>query len=404
VRRPDAARLTAPLREMLTPALTVLLLFQVVSGILVAPLFSLFPVYVETQLRLPSTFTSLIRVLFIVFGGVMAVAGAAVVDRLGRKPAYLVAMAGVIASGCLFLTHSTPAMLALGVVSGLLFGLGAVAGNSYLMEAAARSSLGLATAAFFMTGTVGNALGNLAAGRVARLPGGYTLLGWSIAIGQAALVLAAARLLPALPRSEWQRDAPSGGYRELLARSDIRLLLLLRFLPTVYWGSVTLLLPLALSRRTGGPAAAADYTAASLVVAAICQVIAGRLLDRHGARGVVLCAAAAVTVGAVGKALLADHLWGLVLFGLVGSGAAWSLSVTMTTLIQELSTEATKARLLGVMHLVWSAGFVLGTAYTGYLATAPGREGLVLWIAAGCCAAAVLCAVGVTARLPRRSG
>lgn len=395
----------APVAEMLTPALTMLLIFQVLSGMLVAPLFSLFPVYVEDQLHLSSSFTGNLRSTFVVFGGVVALFGGTLVDRLGRKNAYLLAMTGVLASGGLFLTARPEAMFALGVAAGLMFGLGSVAGQSYLMDSVERTSLGLATAFFFMTGTAGNALGNLAAGLVAKQPGGFHLMGVTILVGQVVLMAAAAVLMPHVGRPVEAKDdgQPQSSTSSLLGQPQIRLLLLLRFLPTVYWGAITLVMPLVLFRLSGSPAAATNYTAASLVVSAICQVNAGRLIDRFGVRRPLLGAVLVLAVAAVGKALLAHQLWGLVAFGMVGAGAAWSISVTMTSLIQELGTPETKARLLGITHLFWSAGFVAGTLAGGYLAAVRGREAPVFYVGAACCVLAALTAAAVTSYLPKRT-
>lgn len=396
-----------PVREMLTRAFTILLLFQLLGGLLVAPLFSLFPVYIEERLGLPATTTSLLRVLFVALGGVVALAGGALVDRLGRKRALLLAMLGVVASGGLYLTDRLGVLIGLALVAGILFGFGAVANQAYLMDAVPRASLGLATACFFMTGTVGNAFGNAAAGRVVQSAEGYGILGWAMVVGQVGVLLLAAWLVPEV-HSPGEADKSAakqrGGLRELIREPGILPLLGLRFLPTVYWGAVTLLIPLLLFRLTGKRSAATDYTAASLVVASICQVAAGRLVDRIGPRGPVLTVVVIVAAAALGKALFAQHVWGIVLFGLIGSGAAWSLSVTMTTLIQELSTEHTRARLLGVTHMVWSAGFVTGTIAAGILASVRGREAPVFYVGAACCGAAVFFAHRVMSALKARGG
>ncbi|MGV3722712.1 MAG: hypothetical protein ACO1SX_17555, partial [Actinomycetota bacterium] len=82
----------------MTPPLIALLLFQVVSGALVAPLLSLFPVYVERDLGLSTVFSANIRILSVCSGGLVALVGGAVCDALGRKPAYLLAMTGVVAA------------------------------------------------------------------------------------------------------------------------------------------------------------------------------------------------------------------------------------------------------------------------------------------------------------------
>jgi MFS family permease len=389
---------TAGIRALLTPALGRLLLFQLCSGILVAPLFSLFQIYVERRLGLSTVFAAQIRFLFSLTGGLMALAGGALCDALGRKPAYLLAMAGVVLAGLLFLIPDIRWLYPLALAAGVLFGLGAVAGQAYLMDAAGHTSLGLATAAFFMTGTLGNAVGNAAAGRIAPGAHGYETLGWLMAGGHGVLLLLAWRLLPDLP----QRGKPqtllavAGGYGELLRRADVWALLAVRFLPTFYWGCATFLVPLLLYRLTHTERTAGDYTSANLVLSAACQFGMGRLLDRVGPRVPVLAAMSLLTLAALGQGLWGLRPAWLVLFGMVGGGAAWSLSISMTTLIRALSTEETSARLLGITHMAWSAGFMSGTLASGFLARR--GSGLAVFLLSGAgCAAALLCA-GVVLR------
>jgi MFS family permease len=383
---------------MWTPALGMLLLFQVLSGVLVAPLFSLFPVYVEKRLGLPPSFSGDIRLLFMLTGGATAFIGGAVCDRIGRKPAYLLAMTGVSVAGLMFLTRTEGVMYALAVYSGLMFGLGSVAGSSYLMESAPRQSLALATACFFMTGTMGNAAGSAASGWIAdSVPGGYAVLGLSTGIGHTLLIGLAALLLPALKRPEVPEGAKAllGGYGQLFRTPSIWALLALRFLPTVYWGAVTLLMPLLLFRLTRSEEPPGYYTSVSLVLSAVCQVGMGRIVDRYGARVPVVAAVTVLAVAVTGQALFVHSVWGLVLFGLLGAGAAWSVSVSMTTLVQGLSTDETRARLLGITHVSWSGGFLGGTFRASRLVGRHGSGADAFWLSTACCILAVVCAVVV---------
>jgi MFS family permease len=394
---------------MLSPALGILLLFQLCSGVLIAPLLTLLPVYVERELGLPPTFSANVRILAGIAGGAVALAGGALCDALGRKPAYLLAMTGVVAAGLLFLTDSPALIYALAVYVGLMFGLGTVAGLAYVMETSPRGSLALATGCYFLTGTLGNAAGSAASGWIAReVPDGYALLGGTMAAGHLLLLLAAWRLLPPLPRPEAPRTlaALTGGYGEFFRRAEVWSLLALRFLPTVYWGCVTFLMPLLLFRQTGSEKPAGYYTAASLLVSAACQLGAGRLIDRVGVRRPMLAAIVLVTAAALGQGLLTAHPAALIGFGLLGAGAAWSLSITMTTMVQELSREETRARLLGLTHVAWSGGFLAGTFASGYLArtTGLGQAPLAFQISAACCVLAVGCAVLVSRALPPPDG
>jgi MFS family permease len=337
-------------------------------------------------------------------GGAMALAGGAVCDALGRKPSFLLAMTGITAAGLTFLTHSPLLIGLLAAYSGLMFGLGTVAGLAYVMETSPPRALALATGTYFLMGTLGNAGGSAVSGWVARdVPHGYAVLGAVMAIGHTALLVVAWRLLPPLPRPDTPRTLAvlAGGYGALFARREVWLLLGLRFLPTVYWGCVTLLVPLLLFRQTGSEKPAGFYTGASLVLSAICQLTAGRFVDQRGVRGPVLVAVSLVTVAALGQGSFTASPWALMGFGLLGAGAAWSLSITMTTLVRQLSSEEERAKLLGVTHMAWSAGFMAGTLAGGYLAKRAGlgQAPLALMISAGCCLAAVACAVAV---LPHR--
>jgi MFS family permease len=390
------------LREMLTPALAILLLFQVLSGVLVSPMFALFPVYVEKHLRMSTDFSGSIRGIFVLAGGVVALFGGAACDLFGRKPSYLLAMTGVMAAGLMLLTANHALMVALAVYAGLMFGLGSVAGLSYVMDTSPRHTLALATACYFLAGTVGNALGSAGAGWIAgELANGYAVLGIGMTAGHGLLLVAAWRLLPPLPRPEVPRtlEALTGGYRELLLRREVWALLGLRFLPTVYWGTATFLMPLLLFRLTGSEKAAGYYTSVSLVVSAICQLMMGRIVDRVGPRVPVLASISLVTAACLAQGWLGSQPAGLVLSGLVGAGAAWSLSVTMTTLVQELSSEETKGRLLGMTHVAWSGGFLAGTLLSGHLAREHGQGPAAFLVSGAGCAIAILCALGVVGAL-----
>jgi MFS family permease len=407
VRRRDANQdqgTASPIGRMLTPALLTLLLLQVGSGILVSPLLSLLPVFVEKQLGLPPEFTTQIRVLSGVAGGLMALFGGALCDALGRKPSYLLAMTGVIASGLGFAIGQPGPLYPLSAFAGVMFGLGTVAGLSYVMEVAPKESLGLATAGYFLTGTLGNALGSAVAGWVAKeIPGGYALLGAAMALGHAALMLVAWALLPPLPRPPRDPGAPKrGGYGALLRRGEVWCLLGLRFLPTVYWGTATFLTPLLLFRMTGSEKPPGYYAGVSLVLSAASQLAMGRIVDRFGVRVPMVAAISLVTLATVGQGLLGHTVAGLVGFGLLGAGAAWSLSITMTTLVQELSDSGSKATLLGMTHMAWSGGFLTGTLITGRLAGPRGHSTEAFLVSAACCGVGILAAAAIAGVLRKR--
>lgn len=407
--RPSAPPVIEAVRGALTPALGALLLFQVFSGILVAPLLTLFPVYVERRLGLPPTVSANVQVLSGIAGGVMALAGGALCDLVGRKRTYLLAMSGVLATGLIFLTHNLAQLSMLALYGGLMFGLGAVAGLTYVMETAPPKHLALATGSYFLCGTLGNAAGSWLAGWAAsRLANGYSTMGMAVVGCEAVLILAAWRLLPDLPRPDTPRtfEALLGGYSSFMRRPAVLALLALRFLPTVYWGCVTFLMSLLLYRLTGSEEAAGQYTGASLIVSAVCQVAAGRTIDRLGVRAPALLAITLVTAASLGQGLFTGNVAALIAWGLLGAGAAWTLSITMTTLVQSLSTDETRAKLLSMTHVAWSAGFLTGKLVSGYLARTRGigDAPLAFLVCSGCCALAIGCALVVLAGLRAECG
>lgn len=399
----ETAEKASPIRDLLLPPILALLIFQVLSGVLVSPLFGLFPIYVEKVLRQRPEVAGDIRILFVVCGGVIAVIGGALCDRFGRKPIYLLAMTGVTAGGFLFLVPHVSWMFPLAIYGGVMFGMGSVAGQSYLLDLVPTRSLALATACYFLTGTVGNMVGGMGSAVIAaNVEGGYRLLGWGMVIGHTLLLIAAMALMPAAgaPRKKEAGAEKQIGLVELLGRPAILALLTLRFLPTVYWGAVTFLMPLLLFRLTRSEIPAGHYLAASGALSAVCQLGAGRLVDRIGPRVPVLVSITLVTLASLGQGLGAHHVPTLVGFALLGAGAAWSLSISMTTLIQRLSSPETKGRLLGLTHAAWSAGFLSGTKMGSVMAGWGSAAGNAFLICAGGGAIAIASALIVVRALP----
>lgn len=396
---PWAERAVGPVREMLSPTLVVLLLLQVGSGLLIAPMLSLFLVYGERVLGLSTGFTGALRVLSVCIGGVVALVGGAVTARLGRKRTFLLAMTALNGCGLLFLVPDPDWMWPLAIYNGVMFGLGSVAGLAYVTDSVRHTSLGLATAAYFITGTLGNALGSAISGWVARdLPNGYQLIGLVCTLGPLPLIAIAAVFLPELPVSAAHTgERVRGGVLALLRRGEIWALLVVRMLPTLYWGVVTFLLPLHLFRLTGSEKTVGFYMGASLIASALGQLVMGRMLDRYGPRWTVPVALSLVAVAAVGKGVFIASVPALVIFGLLGAGSAWAISVTMTSLVRSLSSERTRDTLLGVTHLFWSGGFLAGTVL-GAAAGRPGAEPGLAFLASGVGVALSLAAALVVVR------
>ena len=140
----------------------------------------------------------------------------------------------------------------------------------------------------------------------------------------------------------------------------------LRVFPTYYWGSVNLLMPI-LIFRIAGDKVTGYYGAFSLLFAFICQFTTGRICDAVGHRVPALVANAVVTILAFGLAFFHYSLVGLEIFGILGAGAAWALSTTIPRFINEFTEPHEKGHGVGLTHLAWSTGFLIGYVASGFL-------------------------------------
>lgn len=353
--------------ELLNRRFIALLIVSFFSSFVSGPLNTLLPVYVEAELLRAPLFSAGLRAVFLILGGVFAVPAGRLCDAWGVKPVYVLGALGPILAGVIFFTGDPLLLTALCTGIGISFGFNSAGGQSYLISAAPSSVIGIASAGYFLGNTLGSAAGNLLAGPIADAYG-FQILGICIALLGICTVLIAFLALPTIPSPESSGNSRSlSGFLNLLRRSDMRLLLGIRYLPTSYWGAVTLLLPLLIFRLTGTSTAATTYSAISLTIAACFQVLTGHLCDRIGRWRPILVSATLVAISALGLAFTSHTLIGIYAFGILATASAWSLSTTMPGLIQLIAHEDEKGRVVGAAHLAWSLGMLSGSLGGGKL-------------------------------------
>jgi MFS family permease len=406
-------------KRELSPA-AVLWALQFVGGLAGAPAYALLAVYVEGALHQAPLFTASLRSIQLALGGLSSPLAGVLADRMGYKPAYVWGMTSTVAACAVFLTGQPLWLGVLFFYSGLLGSLQTTAGQAYLMEGSRRSRLGIASAGYFLGGTLGTALGSAAAGRfvhsahassliqishpaTSRIDPGFGDLGVVCTILSVALIAAGLLLLPSLTRTTPPRavELTPAALAPMVRRREIRLLLGIRFLPTCYWGAVTLLVPLLLFRLTGSAASAGAYAGVSLALASACQILTGRACDLYGVRGPVRTAPVGITISALGLALGARSVTALWMSGVLGACSAWSLSTTMPLLIEEASGPGERGRIVGLTALAWNAGMLSGNQLAGALASGPlgaAHPGLPFALAALCGMGTVCLAIVITAR------
>ena len=345
-----------------------------VIGLVTGPVLMLFPVYAEEILEEDALFAALLRALPIGLGGISALIGGSLSDRFGRKLTLLLGMTGAIAVGGLFTTQTPLFIWGILCYEGIASGFKTAGGQSYLISAVQPNKLGLATALYFISTTLGSALGSAMAGEViARI--GYRVFGGSAVLLVGILFLGAYLFLPKISqeyrsvrekRGETSLINAFQAYMDLTRRREMRMLIGLRLLPTYYWGSVNLLMPVLIS-RIAGIKTTGYYGAMSLLFAFGCQLATGKICDTVGHRAPAFVSAATVTLLAFGVAFFHKSLVALEIFGVLGTGAAWALSTTIPRFINEFTAPDEKGHGVGMTHLAWSAGFLAGYVASGFL-------------------------------------
>ena len=335
----------------------------------------LFPVYAETILEETVLFAALLRALPIGLGGISALIGGTLCDRFGRKPTILIGVTGAVVVGGLFTTQTPLFIWGILCYEGIASGFKTAGGQTYLISVVPSNRLGLATALYFINMTVGSAVGSAIAGEVIdRID--YSVFGIGAVFLASFLFIGACLFLPRLAQQSsstqrrrdgiWKSTLNVAAYLDLSRRRNMQLLIGLRVFPTYYWGSVNLLMPILIA-RIAGVKATGYYGAVSLLFAFGCQLAVGKICDVIGHRMPALVANAMVTLLAFGVAFFHDSLIALEVFGILGAGAAWSLSTTIPRFINEFTEPHEKGHGVGLTHLAWSTGFLLGYVASGFL-------------------------------------
>ncbi|MGQ9554163.1 MAG: MFS transporter [Anaerolineae bacterium] len=334
----------------------------------VAPGRSLLSVYAEAVLGQPPYFTSTLLSVQTLFGAIAALVGGGLADTLGQKRVMILGASGLPLVGLVFLLGSPLALMVLWVYIGFTIGLYTIGRQSYMMAAVPPQYLGLATALIFTGLTLGSALGNaLAAPVVDKL--GFGALGVGILAVASLVFLVGLLTMPDMraDRRGLKSERSFAGYLHILRRPGVLLVGVVRILPTSYWGTATLLMPLLIYRAADRPSAAAYYGTASLLFASACQLLTGRICDRYGRRRLLVVLTGLISVISLLTSLFTKSLAGLYGCGILGAGIAWSLSTTIPGLVSDVAPREEHGRTLGLMHVFWSTGMLAGTQVGGWL-------------------------------------
>lgn len=361
------------------PILTLLAL-QLMGGMLLSPHFAFFSIYLK-GLGYSTILIANIATAKQIAGLIASLLGGTLSDSLGRKWTLLLGNVGYLLASAVFLLHSPVWIGVLWTVGGFGLGLHTLGAQSYLMDVAAPSYLGLLSALFNWGYTLGGALSSPVVGLILDR-GGYPLLAWTL-IAFALLTLTFNQF--ALPRSpvESRASAPRlkhlFGYGDIATRSPVLMLAALRFLPTLAYATMLLLVPLMLDAAKASKAVIAWYATVSWTIASLAQAIAGRAADRWGPKPATAATFAVLIASVFGLGLWPSSLWIVFALGTTGLAAAWALSTLLPSLVAEATVPQERGRVLGFIHLWWNLAMIVGSLAGGALSEV--AIGLPFWIA-----------------------
>ncbi|MDY6875818.1 MAG: MFS transporter [Chloroflexota bacterium] len=355
--------------------IALLLIVQLLSGVVISPQMSFFPIYVEEQLGYTTILVSTLVAIGQLLGMVAAVVGGTLCDALGRKWTLVLGLICLVFGNLLYLVHAPWLVVLLRAISGLGLGLHALGGQSYLVGVGGAERMGVLSALYNWGFTLGGALSNPGAGVILDNRG-FKTFGTVLLAISLATALGAMAFLPHLRRKDgreslsWRESLL--GYGEILCRPVVVMLGLLRFLPTCYYGMATVLNPLLINRIAENKTPVALYTTLSLVMATLSQMLVGRAADRWGRRIPTVATFGVLVFSALGQASLGwisvrAQLWGFYTFGVLGICAAWGLSTLMPCLVSDSTNAEEHGRVFGMLHLLWNVGMIVGSMLGGTL-------------------------------------
>lgn len=342
-----------------------LIIVQFFNGIMLMPSGNFITIYLNEVMAFPVRQVALVMALGQVAGMFASLAGGGMSDRWGHKKILILGVSAIALSSLAFVFRLPWLVVVLWGLGGAGIGFATVGSQGYLTLTAGLTSLGLFSALYNWGYTIGGALGNpLAAAILDR--GNFYILGL-ILVGFGLFAVFFGSFLPHIPPPTSSRVITSGlGVYKILLQQRIFILGMLRFLPTCYYGLMSLI-PLLIKGQGGSNSAVAWYAAGSAILASLTQLLAGRVSDRWGVRLPTVLAFMTILVAIGGTFITAHSLWGLYIFGALGVSAAWALSTLLPGLVSLATGPDIHGRVFGMLHLLWTLAMALGALLGGAL-------------------------------------
>lgn len=342
-----------------------LLSVQLLTGMLLMPITNFGSIYLNEVLNYSLQQVAILIALGQVVGMIASIVGGSLSDRRGHKWILFFGVSGVAISSLLYIVRVPGIVIILWCLTQAGMGLSVPSGQGYLTLVSSAGVLGLASALYNWGYTIGGAVGIPIAAAILG-DDDFTTLGFAL-LGFGMFAIFIASILPHV-RSDDALDESTPmtvGYH-VLFRRDLIVLILLRFLPTCFYGVMTLL-PLVIKQQSGSNEAVAWYVTGSSIFATLTQLAAGRMADKYGVKLPTQLAFGVILLAISGLILTGQALWGLYIFGSLGLGAAWALSTLLPGMVTSAAEPVIRGRVFGSLHLVWTFAMAVGTLLGGNL-------------------------------------
>jgi MFS family permease len=355
------------LRHSQVTRLGIIVLILFLNNLAVGAGRSLLPVYIERDLGLSPAFSGALLSIETALGGMISIAAGAMADRLGHRLVLVIGIVGFSAGLLQFVTGVPWLLVLLAVILGLAHGMRSTAGQSYLLNRSSQQSVGVATAAFFLGGTIGTAVSAAVAGPLIEAYGFGVYAVGGLFINMVPAVLTVRYLHDVRPKRRPSADGGQRSLREILMRREVFLIGGLRFFPTAFWGVWSLAIPLLIFRATGSVLATALYGSAGMGLSAIGQFAIGRWSDRIGRSRPIFTVLSVQIMVSLVVAIAWEQPTILIVAGILGVVGGWAMSVLVLGTVRDRTTGTERGRVVGFVHALWSFGFLTGTLLAGLL-------------------------------------
>lgn len=343
----------------------VLIVTQIILGMREIPQSAFFLLYLQTAQLSPVTIATITSTAQVT-GMLVAFAGGFLSARYGHKWVFLIGLLVTSLNSLVFHLDTIWVITLLWSLGGAGSAVANIGSSSYLTATGSTKAMGLISALFVLSTTIGGTLGNPIAGALIT-QFGYGVFGWVMLAIMLVMLVVVYSLLPAAPPPVAVDAAVALPTTVLFRTPAIRSIVILRTCATLFYGMVLVLVPLMLHDITADVNVVATYTSLTLIAASVVQFLAGRAADRWGARLPTTVMFATMVGCGICFGLLPHTMLTLMVLGVTSIACAWALSALMFVWIRDGVAPALHPPLFGMLYAVWSLSMIIGSILGSWL-------------------------------------